>query len=432
MKYIVKLIEGFTREDILHLCTKVGKPKSCHTLLIVETDDKEKLEKHHSVKWVTEADSVVDPSNEVDSASINVRPHNDSWHLPNLSQHPTHYISSRNGEGVSVYVLDSGANIGHFEFDGRAEVIYSFDGNDYSSTGTAPHHGTLAGSLAVGRTVGVANKAKNYHARFNWTEGSAIMAMDRIISHYNANNAPAVLSLSLTSTNPMFLHAACNLAREAGMVVVAAAGNNSEPAPRAPANHSEIISVGASDRNGNPAHYTNYGNQIDVFGWGHNVRSATLTNYTVNGGTSSATPIIAGVIAQLLQGSDKLPNEQEVARVKQWLKTNSRVGVNINGVYAQTGTTNKVPTLNFSNVPFYRKPIDELRVEIISVYAEYGRVPDAEGLEWWTIQIHNRQATFADLRYALWLHQQSSPTQTKEQKELKPKGLFSRLFSIFK
>ena len=61
----------------------------------------------------------------------------------------------------------------------------------------------------------------------------------------------------------------------AGITVVVAAGNENQDAETAsPASEPALITVGAVDRNGKPASFSNFGNIIDIWGPGVQITSA--------------------------------------------------------------------------------------------------------------------------------------------------------------
>ncbi len=104
------------------------------------------------------------------------------------------------------------------------------------------------------------------------------------------------------------------LARNAGVIVVAAAGNENSIQPSYPASYDGVVSVSAVDMNSNIAPYSNYGQYIDVAAPGGDMSRdlngdgytdgvlSTLGNsngpdYRFYEGTSMATPHVAGVAA---------------------------------------------------------------------------------------------------------------------------------------
>ena len=105
------------------------------------------------------------------------------------------------------------------------------------------------------------------------------------------------LSLGSSTTPPESLH---NLIREAvaqGIVIVAAAGNDSH-AVNYPARYDEVIAVAALDQGGCLATFTSKDETIDIVAPGVDIYSTYLRNeYCKMSGTSQASPFVAGICA---------------------------------------------------------------------------------------------------------------------------------------
>lgn len=304
----------------------------------------------------------------------------EQWHYQNVTagmRLPNAWTIGT-GSGITVAILDTGRTP-HPDLDGNTVAGYDFissstaarDGNgrdsnpndegDWITTnqcGSNPAqnsswHGThVAGTVAAvtnnGTGVaGVAFGARIQHVRVLGACGGSlsdiadaiVWASGGSVSGVPANATPArVINMSLggSGTCGSTYQNAINAAVGRGTAVVVAAGNSNTNASNArPANCNNVITVAASDRNGNRAYYSNYGTVIDVTApggdtrtAGHGVLSTLNTGTTTQGspsyafyqGTSMATPHVAGLVAMMLSRNGSLTP----AQVETLLKNNAR------------------------------------------------------------------------------------------------------------
>jgi subtilisin family serine protease len=233
-------------------------------------------------------------------------PNGDPWGLDRIDQLSTRYTGTytyrRTGKGVTVYILDTGIDYGHREFEGRAVQGYdAFGGNGRDRDG----HGTHVAGTVGGKFYGVAKEVRLVSVKVLGDDGSGtwsgiLAGMDWIIK-----NAPpqSVACMSLGGPRNLTINAAIAKLVAAGVTVVVAAGNEATLASNvSPASAAEAITVGASTRQDYVADFSNYGPAVDIHAPGLHIVSATPGGRTDNwSGTSMAAPHVAGVAALLLE-----------------------------------------------------------------------------------------------------------------------------------
>lgn len=216
---------------------------------------------------------------------------------------PLYHDNGIMGQGVTVAVLDTGVSP-HTDLDGnvidRLDTVNS-DGIDRQGHGT--HVAGIIGAIKNGSgIVGVAPSCKlicikvlsdNGHGGYASIEQGIQKAMDCGAHIIN-------MSLGASVSPPDSLRIKIQEATERGIIIVAAAGNDSG-AVNYPAKYPEVIAVGAIDENGNLADFSSHGSEISVVAPGVNIYSTYLNNqFAVLRGTSQASPFIAGICALLL------------------------------------------------------------------------------------------------------------------------------------
>ncbi|KAK3989727.1 subtilisin-like protease 6 [Cladorrhinum sp. PSN332] len=250
-------------------------------------------------------------------------------------------FDSTAGEGITVFVVDTGVRITHAEFEGRATFGANFvDNIDTDENGHGSH---VAGTVA-GKTFGVAKKAsivavKVLDANGSGSNSGVIQGMQFVAStaQQQGLRGKAVMNMSLGGGFSRAVNAAINNIEAAGVVPVVAAGNeNQDTANTSPGSAEAAITVGAIDqRNDRRASFSNFGPVVDIFAPGVNVLSVGVTSDTATdtlSGTSMASPHVAGLAAYLMALEGITGVQQVSDRIKQLAAaTGARVGNNVRG-----------------------------------------------------------------------------------------------------
>lgn len=244
------------------------------------------------------------------------------WGLDRIDQ-PSLPLDGRfrprgDGDGVTAYIIDTGVDLDHPEFEGRATRA-NF-GPAFCDTPEQLGHGTHVAATVAGRTVGVAPKAEIVDLQVlsracgqHEVGGRIARAMDWVLEH---GELPGVVNLSVGGFVSPFIDAAVGRLARGGFVVVAAAGNNAgDGCSISPARAEEAIAVGATDRHDRRASFSNFGECVDIFAPGDDVHSALPRGLGQPFGSKSGTSMAALHVtraAALLLGEDPSLSRIEV------------------------------------------------------------------------------------------------------------------------
>lgn len=319
--------------------------------------------------------AVVDPTTASPELAATDPRYAEQWHYFELTggiDLPAAWAITTGDPSIRVAVIDTGILGSHEDLAGQWEGGYDFisraanardgdgrdgdptDAGDWDSTDPSSWHGThVAGTIAAatnnGKGVaGIAYGAKVVPVRvlgkrggktsdivdaMRWSAGIAVKGVP-------TNPYPAeVLSLSLGGAG------ACSKAWRGaiedvlakGSVIVVAAGNEQKDASTSnPGNCPGVITVAATNRDGDLAWYSNYGPKVEISAPGGDTTDAsgdgvlsTLNtgsqraesdSYAFYQGTSMATPHVSAVVALMLSANPDLTPLQ-VARI---LKSTAR------------------------------------------------------------------------------------------------------------
>jgi subtilisin family serine protease len=261
------------------------------------------------------------------------------------------------GLNLTVAVVDSGIDASHPDLEDRiASGGYDWVGDDNDPDDPDGHGTHVAGTIAGTRdndgaatVAGVAHSASILPLRVLDEDGDGLVS-DAIQAYdYAGEHGIRIVNASLSGAGALNSEYQA-IKRNPDVLFVVAAGNggddgvgddNDSPAD---ANYPcaydlpNILCVGASDQNDEPAPFSNFGDEtVDVFAPGVSIKSTIPGGfYGFWDGTSMATPHVAGTAALLLQQTPELSPEDVVDAVVDWADDN----VHLSGLTVSDGRAN--------------------------------------------------------------------------------------------
>jgi subtilisin family serine protease len=218
------------------------------------------------------------------------------------------------GAGTKVGLIDGGVDTSHDVF--RDIVIHQ---HGCSGPPVPEAHGTAVASLMIGRSSrfhGAAPGSELYAADVycGLPTGGAVDAVAEALSWLVREHVP-VINVSLVGPPNVMLENVVRLVIARGYLIVAAVGNDGPAAPPLyPASYPDVVGVTAVDARERALLEACRGRQVKFAAPGADMSAANpAQSFAAVRGTSFASPIVAGLLAEAVREPDKAGAQRAVA-----------------------------------------------------------------------------------------------------------------------
>ena len=268
---------------------------------------------------------------------------NINWYLKSININKA-WDETTGNKNIVIAVIDNGFDLNHPELKNKAVKPYNVINKSNDVKPSIENHGTHVSSTIVANgnnnegLVGICPECLFMPIKVEDRNG--VMTNTYIIDAilYAIKNKASIINLSIGMQIPIginipieeqkeyinssakdeeeFWNDLFNYANEKNVTCVLAAGNSNmitgvDPFTRA----KSTIKVGAVDKNGNKASFSNYGDDTTIYAPGTNIYGAKPGDkYEVLQGTSMAAPIISGLVG-LIKAKNKNISNQDIIKI---------------------------------------------------------------------------------------------------------------------
>lgn len=239
-------------------------------------------------------------------------------------------INVPTGKGVTVAVIDSGLNVGFvgapkniaegryyffceekngpYMLDGYGTRQYGYYSNDNveDESGHGTTVATIVAHYAPDVTIMPLKQSTSKPGYVGGTASSVVSCLN-----YAVDNGADIINMSfhLLKGHSPAVEEAIKRASNAGCILIAAAGNDGSSSPKYPAAYPGVISVGAVDDQGKIEDWSNYGEFVDIYAKGAEIRvvGEPSMKYT---GTSFSAPMVSAMAALALETDPDMTQEE--------------------------------------------------------------------------------------------------------------------------
>jgi subtilisin family serine protease len=262
------------------------------------------------------------------------------WHLDNIGAYNAWDYTGEDyvaGDGIKVAILDTGVDEDHPDLINN--IAFTASTSDGVVNDLVGHGTHVAGIVAAeaNNTIGMSGVAPGAELycidifAYNAYEDKWGASSEDIIEGIELAVAQGVDIINMSMGNYYYSASkktVIDSAVNAGVVVIASAGNKNTQADHYPSDYPSVISVISTDDANRRSSFSNYGNAKDIAAPGTDIASTYSEHaignpgwlYADKSGTSMASPVVAGVAALILDSNPSL----SVDEVKDLLYSSAR------------------------------------------------------------------------------------------------------------
>ena len=242
-----------------------------------------------------------------------------AWYLERIDA-PNAWPTSTGSSNITIAILDTGVDATHPDLAAKIVPGRNIYNNNDDTLDVFGHGTPVAGiaGAASNNGIGVASVAWNcaiMPVRISDLSGMATASNTASGLTWAADHGARVANVSYYITGSKTISSAARYFQSKGGVVTAAAGNYGvqETTPDDP----YILTIGATDPQDVLYSYSNYGSNLDLVAPGNNTTTLIGGLYGAGGGTSFASPVIAGVAALVFSTNPALTPVEVIEILKQ-------------------------------------------------------------------------------------------------------------------
>lgn len=273
-------------------------------------DDIVVVEKDGEVKGSWTENNIFDKNQQEKNVNENSHSSTREWNMQIINADTNSALSVVNsvtGSAIKIALIDSGVNYSeHINIVERKNFIEDDENVSYLYEDISGHGTSIAGIIGyqendMNDIIGINPNVEIYSARV--LNKNLTAPISRVVDaiYWAINKGVNIISISFgTTENSDALKAAIQDAYNAGILIIAAAGNNG--VIEYPAAYNQVMAVGSVDSNGDVSKFSPSSHRIEIVAPGNNiVSSAAFGGEMKRSGTSMSVPHVVGVASALWQ-----------------------------------------------------------------------------------------------------------------------------------